>query len=199
MRKAATPCARRTLGDRRSAGVLLAGDAATMRPVVVARCAMMRRPAVGPDLSRRWSPRCVETLHVLPRWLSLPRFERAGCDVRASCPRAAPNAKYPRNAMTTASRAHRPVIAATALMTLLMLVCTACGAAPHPTATVRSCNGSSTLCSRPLNEVIFPGTHNSFAASNEPGWYFAKPDLPDCPAAPRRHPGTSDRYPLRRL
>jgi hypothetical protein len=80
--------------------------------------------------------------------------------------------------MTTASRAHRPVIAATALMTLLMLVCTACGAAPHPTATVRSCNGSSTLCSRPVNEVIFPGTHNSFAASNEPGWYFANQTYP---------------------
>ena len=134
--------------------------------------------AVGPDLSRRSSPRCVETLHVLPRWLSLPRFEGAGCDVRASCPRAAPNAKYPRNAMTTALPAHRRVVAATALMTLLMLVCTACGAAPHPTATVRSCNGSSALCSRPLNEVIFPGTHNSFAASNEPGWYFANQTYP---------------------
>jgi len=80
--------------------------------------------------------------------------------------------------MTTASPAHRPVVAATALMTLLMLVCTACGAAPHPTAPVRSCNGSSTLCSRPLNKVIFPGTHNSFAASNEPGWYFANQTYP---------------------
>ncbi len=62
---------------------------------------------------------------------------------------------------------------ATALMTLLVLLCTACGAARHPTGSVRSCNGSSALCSRPLNDVIFPGTHNSFAASNEAGWYFA--------------------------
>lgn len=29
------------------------------------------------------------------------------------------------------------------------------------------------MCSRPINEVIFPGTHNSFAAADEPGWYFA--------------------------
>ena len=34
------------------------------------------------------------------------------------------------------------------------------------------------LCSRPLNEVIFPGTHNSFAASDEPGWYFANQTYP---------------------
>jgi hypothetical protein len=34
------------------------------------------------------------------------------------------------------------------------------------------------LCSRPLNEVIFPGTHNSFAAADEPGWYFANQTYP---------------------
>jgi hypothetical protein len=34
------------------------------------------------------------------------------------------------------------------------------------------------LCARPLNEVIFPGTHNSFAASDEPGWYFANQTYP---------------------
>jgi hypothetical protein len=41
------------------------------------------------------------------------------------------------------------------------------GAAP------RSCNGAAGLCERRLNEVVFAGTHNSFAASAEPGWYFA--------------------------
>lgn len=34
------------------------------------------------------------------------------------------------------------------------------------------------MCARPLNEVIFPGTHNSFAASTEPGWYFANQTYP---------------------
>jgi hypothetical protein len=34
------------------------------------------------------------------------------------------------------------------------------------------------LCARPLNEVVFPGTHNSFAASTEPGWYFANQTYP---------------------
>jgi hypothetical protein len=32
------------------------------------------------------------------------------------------------------------------------------------------CNGSAALCSRPYNEVAFPGTHNSMAAADESGW-----------------------------
>ncbi len=75
--------------------------------------------------------------------------------------------------MTTTWPTHRRALAATALMTLVALLCAACGAAQHPRATVRSCNGASVLCSRPINDVIFPGTHNSFAASEQPGWYFA--------------------------
>ena len=35
------------------------------------------------------------------------------------------------------------------------------------------CNGSPALCDRRLNEVVFPATHNSFAAADEPGWLFA--------------------------
>jgi hypothetical protein len=41
----------------------------------------------------------------------------------------------------------------------------------RPTAS--SCNGAASLCDRRLNEVIFPGTHNSYAAADEPGWHFA--------------------------
>jgi hypothetical protein len=41
----------------------------------------------------------------------------------------------------------------------------------RPTAS--SCNSSASLCDRRLNEVIFPGTHNSYAAADEPGWHFA--------------------------
>ncbi len=37
----------------------------------------------------------------------------------------------------------------------------------------RSCNGSVELCDRRLDEVAFPGTHNSMAALHEPGWLFA--------------------------
>jgi hypothetical protein len=34
------------------------------------------------------------------------------------------------------------------------------------------CNGSKALCNRPLNEVAFAGTHNSFSAADSPGWYI---------------------------
>jgi hypothetical protein len=36
-----------------------------------------------------------------------------------------------------------------------------------------TCNGSPELCERRLNEVVFPGTHNSMSAAEEPGWLFA--------------------------
>jgi hypothetical protein len=35
------------------------------------------------------------------------------------------------------------------------------------------CNGSRALCTRRLNEVVWPATHNSYAASDQRGWYFA--------------------------
>jgi hypothetical protein len=36
-----------------------------------------------------------------------------------------------------------------------------------------TCNGSASLCSKRLDQVVFPGTHNSYAASDQPGWHFA--------------------------
>jgi hypothetical protein len=35
------------------------------------------------------------------------------------------------------------------------------------------CNGSASLCSKRIDQVVFPGTHNSYAASDQPGWHFA--------------------------
>ncbi len=34
------------------------------------------------------------------------------------------------------------------------------------------------LCSRPLDQVFFAATHNSYAASAEPGWHFANQTYP---------------------
>ena len=41
-----------------------------------------------------------------------------------------------------------------------------------------SCQGSSALCSRRLNSVYFAATHNSYAASDQPGWRFASQNHP---------------------
>ena len=35
------------------------------------------------------------------------------------------------------------------------------------------CDGSVALCGRRLDDVVFAGTHNSYAAADEPGWLFA--------------------------
>ena len=40
------------------------------------------------------------------------------------------------------------------------------------------CNGAAAACGRRVDEVFFAATHNSFAASAEPGWYFASQRYP---------------------
>ncbi len=67
----------------------------------------------------------------------------------------------------------KPIAAAAIGLALVALGVAACGGSGRSTTSPSSCNGSAALCSRPLNEVIFPGTHNSFAAATEPGWHFA--------------------------
>jgi len=87
------------------------------------------------------------------------------------------SAKDEQRLMARASRGRRRILAARWSAALTVLLCAACGSAQHAAERL-SCNGSPSLCSRPLNEVFFPGTHNSFAASDEPGWYFASQTYP---------------------
>jgi hypothetical protein len=68
------------------------------------------------------------------------------------------------------------VVAITLAITALAmaLVLPAPGAAPSQSAGREGeCNGSPALCDRRLNEVAFAATHNSYAAAEEPGWFFA--------------------------
>ena len=37
---------------------------------------------------------------------------------------------------------------------------------------ISACNGTATLCDRPLNDVVFPATHNSFAGADVPAFDF---------------------------
>ncbi|HYH58360.1 MAG TPA: hypothetical protein VD790_03965 [Thermoleophilaceae bacterium] len=43
----------------------------------------------------------------------------------------------------------------------------------RPDRQVTVCNGHGELCERPLNQVVFAGTHNSMSAADERGWYLA--------------------------
>jgi hypothetical protein len=64
---------------------------------------------------------------------------------------------------------------------LLVLLLAGCGGGGSSTgggggageAGAPTCNGSASLCPKPLDQVVFPGTHNSYAAAEEPGWHFA--------------------------
>ena len=44
---------------------------------------------------------------------------------------------------------------------------------PPVVADVLTCNGYAELCSRPLNAVVFAGTHNAMSAADSPGWLIA--------------------------
>ncbi len=64
---------------------------------------------------------------------------------------------------------------------VIVLALSACGGGSgdqHAAAESTSCNSATAPCDRRLDEVLFPGTHNSFAASTEPGWYFANQNYP---------------------
>ena len=51
------------------------------------------------------------------------------------------------------------------------LTCLACSDTGHSKQVERSCNGLVELCDRPLNEVLFAGTHNAMSSS-EDSWNF---------------------------
>jgi hypothetical protein len=66
-------------------------------------------------------------------------------------------------------------VAAAVAAVVLVLALVLPGPSSEPLARVdpAACNGSPDLCDRRLDEVVFPATHNSYAAADEPGWFFA--------------------------
>jgi hypothetical protein len=86
-----------------------------------------------------------------------------------------------RPAAAPASATPLPLIGAIAAVLAITAVAAAivlpAPRAPGPVAdalaSAGACNGSRALCGRRLNEVVFPTTHNAFAAADEPGWLFA--------------------------
>jgi hypothetical protein len=60
-----------------------------------------------------------------------------------------------------------------AALAVAALVAACGGGGDSTTGGAPSCDGSVALCGKRLDQVVFPGTHNSYAASEEPGWHFA--------------------------
>jgi hypothetical protein len=67
-------------------------------------------------------------------------------------------------------------VRAAAAFLVLVLVLAGCGGGDSTGTTgdaAPGCNGSAALCGKRLDQVVFPGTHNSYAATDQPGWHFA--------------------------
>lgn len=63
---------------------------------------------------------------------------------------------------------------AAAAFLVLVLALAGCGGGGDSTGSATpGCNGSAALCGKRLDQVVFPGTHNSYAAADQPGWHFA--------------------------
>lgn len=78
----------------------------------------------------------------------------------------------------------RAVRRSAGLLALLAVAVAGCGgggirsaAADHAQGGAATCDGLASLCGKRLDQVVFAGTHNSFAAAAEPGWHFANQRL----------------------
>jgi hypothetical protein len=78
-----------------------------------------------------------------------------------------------------ARRARRLAVPALALLLVGLTVTAfaAGGGTEAPAQPVTTCNGSASLCDRPLDEVAMPATHNSMSVPL-PGWYSAEQERP---------------------
>ena len=87
--------------------------------------------------------------------------------------RAAPGPDVARGAGATPALVVTVVGVVAVAAAAVAVVVPAPATTPPPTSSPEDCNGSRALCGRRLDEVVFPATHNSYAAADEPGWYFA--------------------------
>jgi hypothetical protein len=93
----------------------------------------------------------------------LTALHRAGLDL----PQRRPARPSRRRLAIAVGAALLTLVLASAAAALVLREDTQRQAAAAPPA---GCNGSKALCDRRLNEVLFPGTHNSMGAADAPGW-----------------------------
>jgi hypothetical protein len=92
----------------------------------------------------------------------------------ASAVRSAPRRRSPTRSEPDLRRGYRAGalrVLATSLILIVLLA--GCGGGGPTTGGAPECDGSASLCARRLDQVVFAGTHNSYAASAQPGWRFA--------------------------
>jgi hypothetical protein len=101
------------------------------------------------------------------RLVTVPEHESAATDRPAP---ARPAARH---------RTRRLIVSAVAALLVLAAAGSflASGGADEPPPAITTCNGHRELCDKPLNEVVFPATHNSMSVPL-PGWFSAMQEAP---------------------
>jgi hypothetical protein len=184
-------------GDLAAAGLV-----AALGGAVVAALSASRRPQLDRSVARRWARSAATAslpaariarglalvavgaaLVLEPALLGRIALVAAGMAIAllgvAQLVRSGAPAEDARcGAARTAAASALPVagaVAAAVAATVLLLALVLPGPSSEPLASADpvACNGSADLCDRRLDEVVFPATHNSYAAADEPGWFFA--------------------------
>jgi hypothetical protein len=178
------------LGDLRSAGLLAALGGVAVAALASGGLATHRVRALGRRLARAPSPAARRARAVVIVAVGLALFLAPALVVRAAAGVAGVVLVLVGAAELTGGSPERPGGGAPAGRTALVLaaavggvlvatgaaialVLPAPGAAPAPVRAAGACNGAVALCARRLDEVVFPATHNSYAASDRRGWFFA--------------------------
>jgi hypothetical protein len=65
-------------------------------------------------------------------------------------------------------------VAAALVVAMIALLFGSGGTEATARAAITTCNGRAELCDRPLNDVVFAGTHNAMSAPTYPGYLFAQ-------------------------
>ena len=164
-------------GRRRGPGAAPARGAcwSGRRPSRAARCAAPRRSLLGIGDRARADAGAAGRRHRRRRLPGLLRRHRAARAARAS-ERARPHAE--------AGRRRALAIAGARRRRWRWRRCWpswwSCSPAPRASRRARrqpcrrrAATAREALCDRPLNEVAFAGTHNSFSAADSPGWFIA--------------------------
>src|SRR4051812_23807591 len=153
---------RRPRGRTRRTGPARHGALAVRHPRLP-----LRRALRGPAPRRRAPPVAPRARAPYRRARAAALRRRRDLHHRRRRPRAADHRARARAGLSMSTRTVAGLLALAVLAGTGLAVLFAGGSPP------RRCNGAAALCDRRLDQVVFAATHNSYAASDQPGWRFA--------------------------
>ena len=175
------------LGDLRDAGLVVAAGGTVLAALAGGGLAAARAAAILRAQWARWAPRPVTraaaSVLLLLAGVTLLLAPGAGLRLLAAAAGAAmalvglgrlAGELSPVTGTGSPGRLAIAVGAAAALTVVAVaILLPGPSSAPRAAAGPPACQGARANCALPLDAVLFPGTHNSYAAADERGWYFA--------------------------